>query len=200
MTKQEKILQAKETRINELLALNGRGGLEILRLDDDHVSVRRVNQPILVSQGEAMPRMGRGIYWVYDFPAGYPLEAKPIVSFPEPEHTPWSPNVFESGYACLGNVYSTTTLLYLTRKILLESILDPNTVNPSDAANSRMRDQYQKIMAGIANVSFTLPLASPQEIYRLIPEVDGERYRRPACRTAVLASENAAVRRRPRMG
>ena len=197
MTKQEKIQLARATRIQELLALNGRGGLEVTQLDEDTIGVRHRTWPILLSQGEELPVLSQHIYFEYSLPAGFPLEAKPIVYFPEPEHTPWSPNVFESRSACIGNFYTSTTLVYLTRKLLLEAILDPNTVNPDDAANARMRRQYLKIINGETAVDYTLPLMDPQKVYRLIPEADGDRYRRPGVRSG--AAPGAVSRRRPRM-
>lgn len=196
MTKFEQIHAAKEKRIADLLAINGRDGISITR-DRDVIHVEHPTLPIMIadsSDPQGKPIRTKGIEFDISLPAGFPLESKPSIYFRNPKKRPWSPNVFSSGQACIGRFYTNTSLVSLVRKMFLEGILDPSTINPNDAANGAVREQYRALAP-----TMKLPLIDPREIYRLLPEADGEVYKRRIISAATPAAPAVRPARRPSM-
>lgn len=168
MTEFEANRVAKDRQIGGLMALDGRAGglLRISKLSEDRIAVE-AGIPILVGNADdpASVRLSKGAYMEFWLPAGFPLGAKPLVTFPDSHRRPFSPNIFESGQACIGNFYSDSTLTDLLRKLLLECILDDSAVNPNDAANKKVKAVYPSVCR-----RFSLPLLPPHLIYTLIPK------------------------------
>ncbi len=173
MTEFEANLAAKKRQTDALLALDGRAGgaLRVKMISGDHISVE-AGIPILVGSPEdpAGVRMSKGAYLEFWLPTGFPLGGKPLVAFPDPSRRPFSPNIFESGQACIGNFYSDTSITDLLRKLLLECILDDSAVNPNDAANKKIKAVYPAVCR-----RFSLPLLPPHLIYTLIPKAGSSR-------------------------
>lgn len=158
---------ARKHQIQNMLKLNN-ASLKISALSECEFLVHAAVKTIYTNEGSEY--YGNEIEFRINLPSQFPLNAKPLIEFPDNKKRPVSPNISSSGVACIGKWTNYTTLNQVIRKLLLEAIFDENTINVRSAYPIHL-NIYNQLLKN-PNVSF--PLMSPEIIFQWIPLMAGE--------------------------